>query len=65
MDGVHGPCTMPGSNPPWTSGHCHARSSTGAWPPAAPGLKVTREWAREVEEAVASMFVGSLDLGRW
>jgi hypothetical protein len=65
MDWVHGPCTTPGSGPPWTGDHCHTQSSTGAWPPAAPGLKVTGEGAGEVEEAAASMFVGSLELRRW
>jgi hypothetical protein len=46
--------------------HSRPRELTGAWPPATPGLKVTREGAGEVEEAAAvSTFVGSSELGRW
>jgi hypothetical protein len=37
----------------------------GARPPATPGLKVTGEGAGEVEEVVASTFVGSSEFGRW
>jgi hypothetical protein len=39
--------------------------TSGAQPPAAPGLKVTGEGAGEVEEAAVSTFVGSSELGRW
>ncbi len=34
-------------------------------PPATPGLRVAGEGAGEVEEAAASTFVGSSELGRW
>jgi hypothetical protein len=45
---------------------CHGRPRelTGARPPATPGLKVVGEGAGEVEEAAASTFVGSSELGR-
>jgi hypothetical protein len=45
--------------------HARPRELTGARPPATPGLKVTGEGAREVEEAAVSTFVGSSKLGRW
>jgi hypothetical protein len=45
--------------------HGRPRELTGAQPPATPELKVTGEGAAEVEEVVASTFVGSSELGRW
>jgi hypothetical protein len=45
--------------------HGRPRELTGARPLATPGLKVTGEGAREVEEVVVSTFVGSSELGRW
>jgi hypothetical protein len=39
--------------------------TSGARPPATPGLKVAGEGAGEVEEVAMSTFVGSSKLGRW
>jgi hypothetical protein len=45
--------------------HGRPRELTGARPPTTPGLKVTGEGAREVEEVAASTFVGSSELRSW
>jgi hypothetical protein len=39
--------------------------TSGARPPATPGLMVVGEGAGLVEEAAVSTFVGSSELGRW